>query len=78
MEYGLPAYKRNGVIEISFASQKQFIALYVLKKDVLDEFRGALPGSGKGCVRFTKPDRIDFDVVKQLLSRTAESKSAPC
>src|SRR2546422_11442985 len=80
MEYGMPVYKRNGVVEVSFASQKQYIALYVLKKEVLDEFRGALAGSkiGKGCVRFAKPDRIDFDVLKQLLSRTAESKSAPC
>jgi hypothetical protein len=63
---------------MEFASQKQYVALYVLKKDALVEFRGALPGSGKGCGRFTKPDRIDFDVVRQLLSRTAESKSAPC
>jgi len=80
MEYGMPVYKRNGVMEVSFASQKQYIALYVLKKDVLDEFRGALPGSkiGKGCIRFPNPDKIDFDIVKRLLSRTAHSKSAPC
>lgn len=80
MEYGMPAYERHGVVEVSYASQKQYIALYVLKKDVLDEFRSALPGSkiGKGCIRFPKPDKIDFDVVKQLLSRTADSKSAPC
>ena len=80
MEYGMPVYKRNGVMEVAFASQKQYVALYVLKKDVLDEFRSALPGSkiGKGCIRFAKPDRIDFNVLKQLLSRTAESKSAVC
>jgi|ERR1700687_363452 len=80
MEYGMPAYKRNGVVEVSFASQKQYIALYVLKKDVVDEFRDALPDSriGKGCIRFTKPDKIDFDVLKQLLRRTADSQSAPC
>jgi uncharacterized protein YdhG (YjbR/CyaY superfamily) len=80
MEYGLPAYKRDGVVEVGFASQKRCVALYVLKKDVVDEFRSALPGSkiGKGCIRFAKPDRIPFDVLKQLLRRTAESRSAPC
>jgi uncharacterized protein YdhG (YjbR/CyaY superfamily) len=80
MEYGMPVYKRNNVVEVAFASQKQYVAVYGLKKEVLDEFRSSLPGSkiGKGCIRFTKPDRIDFDVLKQLLIRTAESKSKPC
>jgi hypothetical protein len=44
-----------------------------MKKDVLDEFRGALSGAsiGKGCIRFTKPDKIDFEVLDRLLRRTA-------
>src|SRR5215831_9242517 len=66
IEYGMPAYKRDGVVEISFASQKQYLALYVLRKDVLAEFRDSLGASsiGKGCVRFTKPDQIDFAVIE--------------
>jgi uncharacterized protein YdhG (YjbR/CyaY superfamily) len=79
MEYGMPVYKRNGVGEVAFASQKQHITLYVMKKDVVDEFRSALAASiGKGCIRFSKPEKIDFEVVRRLLRRTAESKSAPC
>lgn len=80
IEYGLPGYKRNGVVEVGFASQKQYIALYVLKRDVLDEFRDTLGVSsiGKGCIRFTKPDKIEFDVVSRLLRKTAASKSMPC
>jgi uncharacterized protein YdhG (YjbR/CyaY superfamily) len=80
MDFGMPVYKRNGVAEIAFASQKQYISFYVMKKEVLDEFRGALPNAkiGKGCVRFAKPERIDFNVLGQVLSRTAKSKSAPC
>jgi uncharacterized protein YdhG (YjbR/CyaY superfamily) len=76
----MPGYKRNGALEVSFASQKQHITLYVMKKDVVDEFRGSLSGAsiGKGCIRFTKPDKTDFEVVERLLRRTAESKSAPC
>ncbi len=80
MEYGMPVYKRNGLMEVSFASQKQYIALYVVKQDVVNEFRSALSGSniGKGCIRFTKPDKIDFDVVSQLLRRVAHSNAMPC
>ena len=80
IEYGMPAYKRDGVVEISFASQKQYVALYVLRKDVLEEFRDSLAASsiGKGCVRYTKPEQIDFGTVEKLLVRNAESKSAIC
>jgi uncharacterized protein YdhG (YjbR/CyaY superfamily) len=80
IEYGMPVYKRDGAMEISFASQKQYIALYVLRKDVLAEFRDALGATsiGKGCVRFTKPSQIDFTVIEKLLVRNAESKSPIC
>ena len=80
MDYGMPVYKRNGAMEISFASQKQYVALYVLKKEVLDEFRGRLTSAkiGKGCVRFTRPERIDYEVVSELLQRNAACQIAPC
>jgi uncharacterized protein YdhG (YjbR/CyaY superfamily) len=80
MEYGMPAYKRNGVIEVAFASQKQYISLYVLEQDVVDRHHQALAGCriGKGCIRFPKADRIDFTAVSALLRDTAKSKSAPC
>ena len=80
MEYGMPCYKKSGVVEVSFASQKQYIALYVLKKDVVDAFRSALPAAsiGKGCIRFKKPGDIDWDVVAELLRRNAESAGPPC
>ncbi|HZQ69138.1 MAG TPA: DUF1801 domain-containing protein [Terriglobales bacterium] len=80
IEYGMPGYKRNGMIEVAFASQKQYVALYVLKKDVLDRHRKALPGCeiGKGCIRFRKADQIDFEAVLKLLRDVAGSKSKPC
>ena len=80
IEYGMPVYKRDGAMEISFASQKQYIALYVMKKEVLDEFRPALGASsiGKGCVRFNKAEKIDFAVIDRLLRRNAQSAAAPC
>lgn len=80
MAYGMPCYMRDGKLVVSFASQKQYISLYALKEDVVNEFRTALKGCtiGKGCIRFSNPERIDFEVVEKLLRRTAESKSKPC
>jgi uncharacterized protein YdhG (YjbR/CyaY superfamily) len=80
MEYGMPCYKQDGALVIAFASQKQYIALYVGRKNVVDEFREALPASslGKGCIRFNKPEQMDFAVIEQLLRRAVQSKSAPC
>jgi uncharacterized protein YdhG (YjbR/CyaY superfamily) len=80
MEYGMPCYKRDGVVEVSFASQKQYIALYVLKKAVLDEFRGQLGASsiGKGCIRFARPDLINFTIIEQMLVRNAASGAPSC
>jgi uncharacterized protein YdhG (YjbR/CyaY superfamily) len=80
MEYGMPCYKRNGSPEVAFASQKQYISLYVMKQDVVDEFRNVLPASsiGKGCIRFSRPERMDFDVLRNLLHRTVESRHEPC
>jgi uncharacterized protein YdhG (YjbR/CyaY superfamily) len=80
MAYGMPTYKRNGVPEVAFASQKQYIALYVMKADVVNEFRPALAAAsiGKGCIRFSKPAQMDFAVIERLLRRTAKSAPAPC
>jgi uncharacterized protein YdhG (YjbR/CyaY superfamily) len=80
MEYGMPCYRRNGAVEVAFASQRQYIAVYVMKKEVVDEFRGELGASsaGKGCIRFTRPEKIDFAAIERLLRRSAESKAVPC
>src|SRR6266850_1606676 len=76
MEYGLPGYKKNGTIEVSFASQKNYIALYVLKQAIVDAYRTALAGAtiGKGCIRFSRPEKIDFAVIERVLIATRDSK----
>ena len=76
MDYGMPCYKRDGVMEVSFASQKQYIALYVQKTAAVEAFRNQLPTAsiGKSCIRFAKPNKIDFAVLKRLLRRTAKSR----
>ena len=72
MEYGMPVYKREGAMHVAFASQKQYIAFYGMKKEVVDEFRESLGATsmGKGCIRFTKPEQIDFAVIEKLLRKT--------
>jgi uncharacterized protein YdhG (YjbR/CyaY superfamily) len=73
MEYGMPCYKRQGAQEVSFASQKQYIALYV-NPALAHEFRDALGAAsmGKSCIRFTRPEQMDFEVLGQLLRKVIE------
>ena len=82
MDYGGPCYSRNGVVEVGFASQKHFIALYILRTDVMRSHRYLLniPGVtlGKGCIRYSRPEKIDFSVVERVLKATAESEGEVC
>ena len=72
MEYGMPCYSKNGVVEVAFASQKNYISLYILKEHVLKKHRPSLQGLnlGKGCIRYSKPEKMDFNLVKGLLEET--------
>jgi uncharacterized protein YdhG (YjbR/CyaY superfamily) len=80
MRYGLPCYEKNNIAEASFASQKNNIALYILKTDVMQQYKGELKGmsTGKGCIRFTKPEKIDFTIVQKMLAATYLSKNIIC
>lgn len=82
MQYGGPCYSRDGVVEVGFASQKNFIGLYILRTDVMRAHRYMLnkPGItfGKGAIRYSKPEHIDFDVVEKMLRATVESAGEVC
>ncbi|MBK8618088.1 MAG: DUF1801 domain-containing protein [Anaerolineales bacterium] len=82
MRYGMPCYSRNGVVEVGFASQKHFIGLYILRTDVMKTHQDLLKikgiSLGKGCIRYSKPEKIDFEVVKKMLKATVESKGEVC
>jgi uncharacterized protein YdhG (YjbR/CyaY superfamily) len=80
MAYGLPGYERDGTVEIGFASQRQYISFYLLRTDVRDAFAERLADQdmGKGCLRFRKPEHIDFDLVRDLLRATAASRGTVC
>ena len=80
MDYGMPGYKKNGVGEVGFASQKHYISLYILKEEVVQANRALLKGLsvGKGCIRYSNPKKMDMDVIRKLLVDTVQSTDPPC
>lgn len=82
MMYGMAVYTHNGEAEVGFASQKNFIALYILKTDVMTAHRDLLKTKGislgKGCIRYSRPEKIDFKVVELMLKATQESTGEIC
>lgn len=80
MAYGMPAYTRDGTAEIAFASQKQYVSVYLMRTDVRDAFAEELAGQnmGKGCLRFKNPDAIDFDLLRRLLRATGARPGQVC
>ena len=84
MQYGGPCYSRDGVVEVGFASQKNYIGLYTfrVRTDVMRSHRYLLnrPGItfGKGAIRYSKPEKIDFNVVEKMLRATVESEGEVC
>ena len=80
MVYGMPSYSKAGTVEVAFASQKNYISFYILKEEVLNQHRPALEGIslGKGCIRYSKPNKINFEVVKRLLEDTMTSAAEIC
>jgi uncharacterized protein YdhG (YjbR/CyaY superfamily) len=82
MEYSGPTYSRGGEVEVGFASQKNFIGLYILRTDVMNAHKALLKGKGisvgKGAIRYSKPERIDFSVVEKMLRATQESTGPIC
>jgi uncharacterized protein YdhG (YjbR/CyaY superfamily) len=82
MRYGGPVYSRYGEIEVGFASQKNFIGLYILRTDVMNTYKDSLKikgvSMGKGCIRYSKPEKIDFAVVEKMLKATVESTGVVC
>jgi uncharacterized protein YdhG (YjbR/CyaY superfamily) len=68
------------VVEVAFASQKNYISLYILRTDVVATHRDRLTGLdvGKSCIRFRKPDQLDDEVVRSMLRGTAAAAGPVC
>jgi uncharacterized protein YdhG (YjbR/CyaY superfamily) len=75
LAYGMPGYQRGGVVEVSFASRKRYVALYIQNVEVMAAHQEALEGLdvGKGCIRYPRPEAMDFGVIARLLADTRAS-----
>jgi len=73
MCYGMPHYSRAADgRSFAFNSQKQYVSLYVAP-EIHAMNAQTLSGldAGKACIRFRKPETIDFDLLAKLLRDTA-------
>lgn len=78
MRWGMPGYGPPGADPaVSFNIQKRHIAVYA-GQTALDRFRDRLGGAdlGKGCVRYARPDAMDFDVIADML-RDIHARGGP-
>jgi uncharacterized protein YdhG (YjbR/CyaY superfamily) len=80
MRYGMPAYLRDDVVEVGFASQKRYISLYIAREGAVAANESRLAGLsvGKGCIRFRGPEQIDAGVVRSLLDATVADSGPVC
>src|SRR5262245_3973483 len=80
MRHGMPAYLRDDVVEVAFASQKNYLSLYILRQAALEANTQRLGGLsvGKGCIRFRRPDQIDPATVRRLLNATRTDTGPIC
>jgi uncharacterized protein YdhG (YjbR/CyaY superfamily) len=80
IDYGMPVLKRDGALAFAYASQKNYISLYGLGQDVLERYRPRLAGGdcGKGCLRYKKPDAIDFALLETMMVEARDTKQGGC
>jgi uncharacterized protein YdhG (YjbR/CyaY superfamily) len=71
MKYNMPTYDYAGEGLCAFASQKQYISIY-MDVDSVDEHSDELShlNVGKSCIRFTKIEKLPLDTVEQILNET--------
>ena len=69
MDYGMATYKKGGEMVTAFANQKGYIAFYAGSAAVA-KHKKELAGidCGKGCIRYKKPEQIDFKLVRSILA----------
>ena len=72
MVYNMPSYVRKGQVEVAFASQKQHLVVYFLIHEVMLNNQDHLKGlnHGKGAIRYSNPDKINYDLLQYLLEET--------
>jgi uncharacterized protein YdhG (YjbR/CyaY superfamily) len=77
MAYGMPTYAQDGLL-CAFASQKQYVALYVHDRKVIDAYRPRFNklSVGAECIRFRRPEDVPWELVADLLRAAVERRGA--
>ncbi len=73
-------FKKDGVVEIAFASLKNSISIYGLKCIGLEAHRAEFGEArvGKGCIRYLKPEKVVQKAVERLLKTITTSDGNVC
>ena len=73
MMYRMPTYHLGDAILCAFASQKQYMSLYV-ETDLVEKHRDGLVGLsvGKSCIRFRRLEQMPKEVARMILTETVE------
>jgi uncharacterized protein YdhG (YjbR/CyaY superfamily) len=71
IRYKMPAYEYDGHIVCAFASQKQYMSLYV-DIELLQAHRAELAGlnTARSCIRFRRIEDLPLDTVQEILRET--------
>jgi uncharacterized protein YdhG (YjbR/CyaY superfamily) len=69
MAHGMPTYHLNGHALCALASQKHFMAIYLMHYDLLHAFKNDLKvhDCGKSCIRFKQLDPQMMDLLDRVL-----------
>jgi len=81
MDYGMPCYKRHGgEPAVAFASQRNYVSLYILVQEVMHKNAAKLKGykTGKGCITLNPSKELDDELIRALLEDTAASSGKVC
>jgi uncharacterized protein YdhG (YjbR/CyaY superfamily) len=73
MRYRMPTYEYEGGVLCAFASQKNYMSLY-MNADLVEKHRDELAGLnvGKSCIRFRKLEKLPVDTVRTILQETVQ------
>lgn len=73
MEYGMPTYSYKGHVLCAFASQKNYISLY-MDTEIVEQHGEELASlkPGKSCIRFRKLEQLPLDTIETMLDETVE------
>lgn len=77
MQYKMPTYSTDGNVIAALASQKNYMALYIMPYDLLAAFDTQLESfdCGESCIRFTSLSEEDLDLFSEIIEYADEHYS---